>query len=67
MTHKACKSKIHSVVMSGTFGHIHAKETGWESGMQSCIMPGLPMHVVKEIMAALTLLFCLKALGNCLN
>ena len=28
--------------------YIQAQEIGWQSGVRSCIMPGLPMHLVKE-------------------
>ena len=33
------------------WGHpcIHAQETGWQSGARSCIMPGLPTHLVQEL------------------
>ena len=44
-----CKSKLRSVVRSGTCGRISALETGWQSGMWSCIMPGLPTHLVQEL------------------
>ena len=27
---------------------IHAQETGWQSGVRSCIMSGLPRHLVQE-------------------
>ena len=48
MTHVACKSKLRSVVRSG-HPCIHAQETGCQLGVQSCIMPGLPMHFVQEL------------------
>ena len=33
------------------WGHacIFAQETGWQSGMRSCIMPGLPTHLMQEL------------------
>ena len=32
-------------------GHpcIHAQDTGWQSGLQSCIAPGLHTHIVQEL------------------
>ena len=32
-------------------GHLrfHAQKTGWRSGERSCIMPGLPTHLVQEL------------------
>ena len=36
----ACKSKLPG---------IHAQETGWQSGVRSCIMPGMPTHLVQEL------------------
>ena len=32
-------------------GHpcIHTQETGWQSGMRSCIMPGLPANLMQEL------------------
>ena len=32
-------------------GHlcIHAEETEWQSRVRSCIMPGLPTHLVQEL------------------
>ena len=47
MTHAACKSKLRSVVMS--YPCIHAQETGWQSGVQLCVMHGLPAHLVQEL------------------
>ena len=35
--------------MSALYDHIHAQETGWQSGMQSCSMPELPTHFVQEL------------------
>ena len=29
----------------------HNQETGWQSGVQSRIMPGLPAHLVQELNA----------------
>ena len=49
MTQVACKSKLLSVVRSGACSRIHAQETGWQSGVRSCIMPRLPMHLVQEL------------------
>ena len=51
MTHEDCESKLHSVVRSGTHGRIHVQETGWQSGVQSCIGPGLPRYLVMELNA----------------
>ena len=33
------------------WGHpcIHTQETGWKSGVRSCIMPGLPANLVQEL------------------
>ena len=33
------------------WGHqcIYAQETGWQSDVRSCIMPGLPTHLVQEL------------------
>ena len=33
------------------WGHpgIHTQKTGWQSGMRSCIMPGLPANLVQEL------------------
>ena len=44
--HVACESKLFSVV-----GHplTNEQETGWQSGMRSCIMLGLPTHLVQEL------------------
>ena len=39
MTNVACESKLRSVVR---FACIHAQETGWQSGVRSCFIPGVP-------------------------
>ena len=46
MTHAACESKLRSV---GGHSCIYAQETEWQSGMWSCILPGLPTHLVQEL------------------
>ena len=46
MTHVACESKLRSVVRHSC---IHAQETGWQSGMCSYILPGLPTYLVQEL------------------
>ena len=48
MTHVACE-KLRPYVRSGTCGCIHDQETSWQSGVRSCIMPGLPTHLVQEL------------------
>ena len=45
MTHVACESKLRSVVRS----FIHDHETGLQSDVRSCIMLGLPTHLVQEL------------------
>ena len=35
----------------GPVNSIHAQEIGWQSGLRSCIMPGLPAHLVHEFNA----------------
>ena len=57
MTHVACKSKLRSVVRSG-HPCIHAQETGCQLGVQSCIMPGLPMHFVQELNVGTVEFYC---------
>ena len=49
MERVACESKLRSVVRSMICGRIHAQETRWQSGVRSCIMPGLPMHLMQEL------------------
>ena len=51
MTHAADESMRRSVVRLGICGRIHIQETGWQSGMRSCIMPGLSTHLVQELNA----------------
>ena len=46
MINVACKSRLHSVVRSSC---IHTQKTGWQSGVQSYIMPRLPEHLVQEL------------------
>ena len=36
-------------VRSGTCGRVHAQKTGLQLGVRSCIMPGLPTHLVQEL------------------
>ena len=49
-THVGYESEIRSVVKSGTCGHIHAQDTGLQSGVWLCILPGLPStHSVQEL------------------
>ena len=31
---------------------MHRKQTGWQWGVRSCIMPGLPTHLVQELHVA---------------
>ena len=46
MTHKACESKLRSVVRS----FMHPYSGNWvQSGVRSCIMPGLPANLVQEL------------------
>ena len=49
MTYVACNSKLASVVRLSMHASIPRKETGWRSGVRSCIIPGLPMHLVQEV------------------
>ena len=44
MTNVACESKSRSVVRLS----MPMQETGWQSCVRSCIMPGLPTHLVQE-------------------
>ena len=44
-----CKSKLLSVVRSGTCGRINALETGWQSDVRSCILSGMHTHLVHEL------------------
>ena len=53
----AWESKLRSVVWSGNCGRIHAKENAWQSGERSCIMPGLPNHLVQELNASIVVVF----------
>ena len=46
MTKEACKSKLRS---DNGHSFTHAQETGWQSGVQSRIVPGLPMHLVQDL------------------
>ena len=41
---------VPSMLIKDTFscGVIHAQETGWQSGVWSCIMPGLTEHLMQE-------------------
>ena len=52
MTHVNCESKQ---------GHpyIRAQETRWQSGVRSCIMPGLSKHLVKELNVGTALIMIL--------
>ena len=52
MTHIACKTNLRSVVRFETVGRIHAKDTGRKSGVLSCIMTGLPTHLVQGLNAS---------------
>ena len=45
MNHVPDESELHLV----TCGCIHAQETRWQSGVRSCIMPGLPMYLVPSL------------------
>ena len=68
MYHEACESKLRSVNMrSGTCGSIHAQETGWQSGVQSC-MPRLPAQLnactVTVSINRLTLMLLVAYLAN---
>ena len=51
ITYVACESKLRSVVRSGTLDRIHAQDTGWQSGVRSCIMSRLPRHLVQKLNA----------------
>ena len=46
---RAYESNPRLVVRSETCGRIHSQETGWRSGVRSCIMPGLLTHLVQEL------------------
>ena len=46
MTHEACESKLRSVVRSSMHPY---PGKGWQSGVRSCIMPGLPANLVQEL------------------
>ena len=48
MAHVACKSKLRSVVRSLCID-AQEFETGRLSGVWSCIMPVLPMHLMQEL------------------
>ena len=48
MAHVACESKQRSVVIK-VFGGINTQENGLQSGVRSCIIPGLPAHLVQEL------------------
>ena len=50
MINAAGQPKLHLGVRIGTCGPIHAQD-GWRSGVRSCIMPGLPTHIVHELNA----------------
>ena len=52
ITHIPCETKLCSVIRLETCGRIHALETGWQSGVRSCIIPGLPTHLVQELNAS---------------
>ena len=52
MTQIAWRIKEISVVRSGTYS-VH--ETGWKSAARSCILPGLPAHLVQELNAGTVL------------
>ena len=47
MTHVACQSKLHVHLWAQKCTHGHG--TGWESGVRSCLMPGLPTHLVQDL------------------
>ena len=47
--HVSGESKLRSVVRSVNCDRIHNQATGWQSGVRSCIMPGLPTHLVQEL------------------
>ena len=40
------------VVRLGICGRIHAQDTGCQSGVRSCSMPGLSAHLVQELNAS---------------
>ena len=44
----ASESKLRSVVICD---RVDAEETGWQSGMRSCTMPGLPTYLVGALTA----------------
>ena len=50
MTHVACESKLYVQL----WGHpcIHVQETGWRSGVRSCVFAGLPTHLVQDLQLA---------------
>ena len=50
MTHVACVFEV-----------IRGQETGWQSGVRSCIMPGLPTRKVQELNVGTVL--ALRTLG----
>ena len=45
MIHEAYESKLRSVVRSS----MHSCQGNWVSAVQSCIMPGMPTHLVQEL------------------
>ena len=51
MTNVADESMLRSVVRLGICGRIHAQETRCQSGVRSCILPGLSTHLVQELNA----------------
>ena len=46
MTYVTCESRLSSVLKLSM--HL-CQETRWRPGMRSCIIPGLPTHVVQEL------------------
>ena len=46
VSHVVCESKIRLVLRSSC---IYAKDTGGQSGVWSCVMPGQPTHLVQEL------------------
>ena len=46
--HVDYESMLNSFVRSGTCGHIHAQETGWQSGMLSCSVAGLSTYLMQK-------------------
>ena len=56
MTNVASESNLCSVLMAGTCGGLHAQKTGWQSGMHSSSMHGLPMHLMQALNAGTVVL-----------